>query len=176
MADQEEKSVDQVSLGEPSFPLPIRGSEGLDFSDPVEAEEGQELKPEPGREAVSEKAEEGALTLEQLAERFPNLKVKLNVSGAEVEETLADAVRNRQRYAGIEKNTQREKQELSRLISEMERKIAGIDERTRQPEPAKEPGDENDPKQFVLETVKPEIDALKEALKSVTAYIEPDIG
>lgn len=176
MAEPKEERTDQVNVEEPAFPLPIQGSAGLDFSDPVEAEEGQEPTPEPGKEAASEKAEEGALTLEQLAERFPKLKVKLNVSGAVVEETLAEAVRNRQRYAGLEKNSQREKQELSRLISEMEAKIAGIDERTRHTEPAKEPGDPDDPKQFVLETVKPQIDALREALKSVTTYIEPDIG
>ena len=175
MADQE-KRADQVNVGEKSFLLPVRGSEGLVFSDLGDVEEGQEPKPEPGKEAASEKAEEGALTLEQLAERFPKLKVKLNMSGAEVEETLAEAVRNRQRYAGLEKNTQREKQELARLISEMETKIAGIDERTRHAEPAKEPTDSDDPKQFVLETVKPELDALREALKSVTAYMEPDIG
>src|SRR3990167_2331833 len=173
----EEKRQDQVDIQEAPFPLPIQGTEGLDFSDA--GEEGQEPKSEPGKEAVGEKAAEEVMSLEQLAEKFPNLKVKLNVSGVETVENVADAVRNRQKYAGLEKNIDREKQEMRRLVGELERKIAGIEERETRPEPAKEPN-LDDPTEFVkynaLEALKPELDQIKQALQSVIQTVEPNIG
>lgn len=176
MADEERN--DQVNVGEPAFSLPIQGTEGLDFSD--QGEEEQEPKPEPGKEAVGEKAEEEIVSLEQLAEKFPHLKVKLNVSGAEVVENLADAVRNRQKYAGLERNIDREKQEMRRLVGELKDKISGIEQReTRTKEPAKEP-DLDDPAEFVkhnaMEAVKPELDRIEQLLQSVVQAVEPSIG
>lgn len=162
-----------IEPGQVEFPLPIHGSEGLDFT-----QEGEEGKaPAPGKKNG---AEDEPLSLEEFNKRFGGAKVKLLIGGEEKIVSPDEAFRFQQKYAGLEKNIEREKQETARRLNEIERKVNSV-EPPKVTEPAKQ--DPNDPGFFVDTRVKgffdgevtPKLTALEQKLNLLLSLQEPEM-
>lgn len=169
---------DQVETGELETGLPIEGMSQL-FS------EGEEEEKK-GAEQVATAGTEGEeiLSMEDLASKLGNIKVKVSIAGEERIISLPDAIKYQQKHAGLERTSERKTQELSRLLNELrgetERIKGQINSTATKPV---EQENLEDPEVFVkhharsvLQELNPKLEALEQAVSGLTSLVEPVVS